>query len=167
MRWSPTRSRRRPAPVPFYPQARRGRRGSTVVEFALVAPFFFAVVLGIFSAATYVFEVQVANQAAQAAARWGVAAANWTGSPNAQPQCPAATPPAAMLASARAAAGPFAASITASSLTAAAAPPPSSTGLGTATYGCQIQVTLPYVSFAGPFGLGPRTITATAVDYVT
>ena len=138
-----------------------------MVEFALVAPFFFAVVVGIVSAATYVFEVQVANDAAQASARWGVASVNWTGSPTAGPQCPASPPPAAMLAAARAAAGPFAGSITDSTLSAAAAPPTSSTGLGSGTYGCEIQVTLPFVNFAGYFGLGPRTITATAVDYVT
>lgn len=138
-----------------------------MVEFAVVAPLFFAAVVGIFSGATYVLEVQVANDSAQAAARWGVASVNWSTTPTHSPQCPGAPPPAAMVASARAAAGPFAATITAATLTDRAAPAPSSTGLPGGTYGCEIQVTLPYVNFAGYFGLGPRTITATAIDYVT
>ncbi|MHB8324088.1 MAG: TadE family protein [Candidatus Dormibacteria bacterium] len=140
--------------------------GATTVEFALIAPLLFALVFGLFSAATYVFEVQVANQAAQAAARWGVAAANFQGDPPA-PQCPSSPPPDGMISAAQAAAGPFASSINKSTLQDLAAMPPASAGLVSGTYGCQIQVTIPYVSFGGFFNLGPTSITATAIDYVT
>jgi len=160
------RSAQRPA-EPRVCSERNWQPGSAIVEFALVAPLFLAVIVLIVSAATYVFEVQVANDAAQAAARWGVATVNWAGSPVSQPQCPSVIPPAAMLAAARGAAGPFASSITAATLTAAAAPTATSTGLTAGTYGCAITVTIPYVNFAGYFGLGPGTITAKAVDYVT
>lgn len=143
-----------------------GQRGATVVEFALIAPLFFAMVIGLISAATYVFEVQVANDSAQAAARWAIAAANFTGSTPA-PQCPSAVAPAGMVAVARSAAGPLAGSINASTITDLGASASAGSGLAAGTYGCEIQVTVPYVSFGGFFDLGPTHITATAVDYVT
>ncbi|NNM96660.1 MAG: hypothetical protein HKL89_03520, partial [Candidatus Dormibacteraeota bacterium] len=89
------------------------------MEFALIAPIFFALVFGIFSVATYVLEVQVANQSAQAAARWGVAAQNFVVPPGGTapaPQCPAAPPPPGLIAAAQAAAGPFADSINSSTV---------------------------------------------------
>ncbi|MHB1525089.1 MAG: TadE/TadG family type IV pilus assembly protein [Candidatus Dormibacteria bacterium] len=140
--------------------------GSTIVEFALIAPIFFATVIGLFSAVTYVLEVQVANQSAQAAARWGVAAANFSGSgPTASPSCPAAPAliPTGMVSAAKAAAGPFAGSL---DLTDGGGTAVSGSG-ATGSYYCQITVTIPYVSFGGYFGLGPTSITATAIDYVT
>lgn len=136
------------------------QRAQTFVEFALVAPIFFALVIGIFSACTYVLEVQVANDSAQSAARWGVLEANFAGTPPV-PQCPSSTPPDGMVKAARGAAGPFAASV---QVVDSAATPPATAAPG--TYGCEVQVTIPYVSFGGYFGLGPREITATAVDYV-
>ncbi len=135
-----------------------------MVEFALIAPLFFLMVFGIFSAATYVLEVQIANQSAQAAARWAVAAENLASS-----QCTStsalAPPPAGatgMYQAARAAAGPFATSLSlqeVNSLTPASVSPSAD--------GCETQVTIPYVSFGGFFNLGPTSITATAIDYVT
>lgn len=50
--------------------------GATLVEFALIAPVFFFTILGVFAGSAYVLEAQVANQAAQAAARWAVASSN-------------------------------------------------------------------------------------------
>jgi len=141
-----------------------------MVEFALIAPIFFVALFGVFSLALYVVEVQVANQAVQAAARWGVAAANFSGG---SPQCPepAGSVPRGMLQAAQAAAGPFASSVTSSagsaSLSDAAAPAASVAGLARGTSGCQITLTLPYGGFGGFFGLGPHSITATAIDYQT
>lgn len=137
-----------------------------MVEFALVAPLFFALLIGIFSATTYVFEVQVANDSAQAAARWGVASANFAGATPA-PQCSGGAPPAGMVSAAQAAAGPLASSITAATMTVSAATPSAASGLNTSTDGCHVEVTVPYVSFGGFFDLGPTHITATAVDYVS
>ncbi len=136
-----------------------------MVEFALIAPIFFAAVIGLFSAVTYVLEVQVANQAAQAAARWGVAAVNFaapTGGAPLAAQCPATTVPTGMLSAAKSAAGPFAASMTVTDGGGTA----SSGGANGSTY-CQITVTIPVVGFGGYFGIGPASITATALDYVT
>ena len=135
--------------------------GATLVEFALVAPIVFGVLIGFFSVATYVFEVQVANQAAQAASRWAVARDNFAGTP-ATLQCPDSPPPPGMVKVAQAAAGFLAGSL---SVVDKAASPGSS--LQNGSYGCQIEVTVPYVSFGGYFGLGPPSITATAIDYVT
>lgn len=135
--------------------------GQTFVEFALVAPIFFATVIGISSVCTYVLEVQVANDSAQAAARWGVMAGNFAGTPSTI-QCPSSPPPAGMVRAAQSGAGPFAGSITL--LDFSATPPPNS---ATGTYGCEVQVTIPYFSFGGYFNLGPSQITATAVDYVS
>lgn len=147
------------------------QRGATMVEFAIIAPIFFATVMGLFSAATYVFEVQVANQSAQAAARWAVATSNFSaGDASASPpvapapQCPSSDPPAGMITAAKGAAGPMAGSLTITDL---AAPAESGVTSGGTAAGCEIQVTVPYVSFGGFFNLGPRQITATAVDYVT
>lgn len=141
-----------------------------MVEFALVAPIFFALVVGLFSAATYVFEVQVANQSAQAAARWAVATSNFSaGDASASPpvaptpQCPSTDPPAGMITTAKSAAGPLAGSI---DLTDLAAPAESGVSAGGTASGCEIQVTVPYVSFGGFFDIGPKDITATAIDYV-
>lgn len=144
----------------------RWQRGATVVEFALIAPLFFAMVIGLISAATYVFEAQVANDSAQAAARWAIAAANFTGTTPA-PQCPSSVAPAGMVSVAKSAAGPLAGSITSATITDLGATAPAGSGLAAGTYGCEIQVTVPYVSFGGFFDLGPTHITATAVDYVT
>ena len=145
-----------------------------MVEFALIAPLFFALVFGVFSASMYVLEVQVANQAAQAAARWGVAAQNFavpSGSPVGTapaPQCPGASPPIGMLSAAKAAAGPFAASLSLTDGGGTAVPGGTSAPSGTPSSSyCQITVSIPYVSFGGFFGLGPTSITATAIDYVT
>ncbi len=142
---------------------RRGERAQTFVEFALVAPIFFALLVAIFSVCTYVLEVQVANDSAQAAARWAVVAANFSGSPPAL-QCPSAPTPPDMVRAARSGAGPFAGSINGSTVQDSAAPTPATIASG--TYGCQVRVTIPYFSFGGYFGLGPAAITATAVDYV-
>ncbi len=138
-----------------------GTRGATMVEFALVAPIFLAAVIGLFSAVIFVLEVQVANQAAQAAARWGVAAVNFSGT-GPSPQCPDATPPTGMVSAAKSAAGPFATNLSVAD------------GGGTATTGgavgsafCQITVSIPTLGFGGYFGIGPKYVTATAVDYVT
>lgn len=146
------------------PGPSRRQVGATMVEFALIAPLFFLMVFGIFSAATYVLEVQIANQSAQAAARWAVAAANLTSS-----QCIStsalAPPPAGatgMYQAARAAAGPFATSL---SLEEVSSPTPAT--VTPSAQGCETQVTIPYVSFGGFFDLGPTHITATAFDYVT
>ncbi|MHB1576435.1 MAG: TadE family protein [Candidatus Dormibacteria bacterium] len=138
-----------------------------MVEFALIAPLFFALVIGLFSVTTYVFEVQIANDSAQAAARWGVAAVNFTGS--SVPPCPSATDPSGpystMLATAQRAAGPLAGSIQyGKTLINNVAPPPEG-GSSSPTPGCQITVSVPFVGFGGFFG--PRQITATAIDYVT
>lgn len=147
------------------------RRGATFVEFAIVAPIFFAVVIGLVSAVTYVFETQIANQSAQAAARWGVAAANFApGDPTATPpvapapQCPATPAPAGMLQAASAAAGPLAGSL---QLVDEAAPAEAGVTSGGPGSGCEILVTVPYVGFGGFFGLGPTTITGTAIDLVS
>ena len=137
------------------------------MEFALVAPIFLLTMVGIFSAVFYVFEVQVANDAVQAAARWGVADANFqtvmVGSPPAPEQEPwcIASPgdaPTPMVTVAQAAAGPFAGDITPTTLVTASA---------SGGYGCQVTVTLPYAAFGGLFHVGPTSITATAVDYVS
>lgn len=141
----------------------RAERAQTFVEFALVAPIFFALLVAIFSVCTYVLEVQVANDAAQTAARWGVLANNFAGSP-AEPQCPSPTPPRGMIRAAQSGAGPFAGSITWATMQDSAAP--TSGNLAAGTYGCEVRVTIPYVSFGGYFGLGPHQISATAVDYV-
>ena len=148
------------------PRGTRGPRGATMVEFALVAPIFLAAVIGLFSAVMFVLEVQVANQAAQAAARWGVAAVNFSGvSPS--PQCPDVSPPPSpppgMVSAAKAAAGPFATSLSVTDVG----------GTGTASGGadgsafCQITVSIPTLGFGGYFGIGPKSVTATAIDYVT
>lgn len=139
-------------------------RGATLVEFALVAPLFFAALFGLFSVALYIFEVQVANQSAQAAARWGVAQCNFssTCSPSASvPQCPAGPAPAGMEAAAAAAAGPFAGSL---AITDQGGTGPTYAG---GAYYCQITVTIPFGAAAGLFGLAPQDVSATAVDYVT
>lgn len=141
-----------------------------MVEFALIAPLFFALVFGIFSASMYVLEVQVANQSAQAAARWGVAAQNFvvlSGATTATPQCPG-SPPNGMLSAAKAAAGPFAGSLSLTDGGGTAVPGGTSAPSDTPSSSyCQITVTIPYVSFGGFFNLGPTSITATAIDYVT
>lgn len=150
------------------------RRGATMVEFALVAPIFFAMVIGLISAVTYVFEVQVANDSAQAAARWAVAAINFNAGAIPGPQCPSPTPPSGpsstMMSVARQAAGPLASSLVYNvTLVNAAAPAESGVSGGSSgtLTGCEITVTVPFVSFGGYFGIGPRSITATAIDYVT
>ncbi len=140
------------------------QRGATLVEFALIAPIFFAVVFGLFSVVAYVFEVQVANQSAEAAARWGVAQCNYSSSCNpaaSAPRCPAVVPPDGMVNAARAAAGPFAGSLQLTDL--------GGTGPSYASEAqyCQITVTIPSVSFGRFFGLGPPNVVATAIDYVT
>lgn len=133
-----------------------------MVEFALIAPIFFGVLIGLFSAATYVFEVQVANDAAQAASRWGVAAINFgSGGPQCPPT-PSTTIPSGMLKVARAAAGPFPVTIVKVS-----GVNPAAASLPAQTQGCTVVVQVPYASFGGLFGLGPTSIEATAVDYVT
>lgn len=142
---------------------RSAQRAQTFVEFALVAPIFFAVLFGIFSLCTYVVEVQVANDAAQAAARWGVMTANFAGTPPAI-QCPDSPAPLGMIEAAQNGAGPWAGSMTGATVQDLPADPEPS--LSSETYGCQITVTIPYFSFGGYFDLGPRVITATAVDYV-
>ncbi len=131
-----------------------------MVEFALVAPIFFAAMVGLVMAVMYVFEVQVANQAAQAAARWAVVVSNYSSTTNA-PQC-GGTAPSGMVTAARAAAGPYAASITTTTLGDYAVTGPASLGSPT---GCRITVSLPF-SGSGGFFFGPPTIVATAVDYV-
>jgi hypothetical protein len=75
-----------------------------------------------------------------------------------------------MVGTAQKAAGPLAGSIVyGTTLFNQAAPPEAgvTTATGGALTGCEITVTVPFVSFGGYFGLGPRSITATAVDYVT
>ena len=128
-----------------------------------MAPIFFATLIALVSVCTYVFEVQVANDSAQAAARWGVLAANFSGTPPTL-QCPSAPPPPDMIRAAQNAAGPFAGSINEATVQDSAAAPAAS--LASGTYGCEVRVTIPYVSFGGYFDLGPTVITATAVDYV-
>ena len=154
-------ARRRDPKSTAGPRRSKGTRGATMVEFALVAPIFLAAVIGLFSAVVFVLEVQVANQSAQAAARWGVAAVNFSGT-SPSPQCPAVTPPTGMVTAAKAAAGPFATNLSVTD------------GGGTATTGgavgsayCQITVSIPTLGFGGYFGIGPKYVTATAVDYVT
>lgn len=143
------------------PMGTRRTRGATMVEFALVAPIFMAAVIGLFSAVMFVLQVQVANQSAQAAARWGVAAVNFTGTgTSASPQCPDASPPPGMVSAARAAAGPFATSL---SVTDGGA---TSGGVVPSAY-CQITVSIPTLGFGGYFGIGPKYVTATAIDYRT
>ena len=143
--------------------ASRRQVGAAVVEFALIAPLFFAVVIGLFSAALYVLEVQVANQAAQAGARWAVATDNFPGPVDSAnpPGCPASQSQvpstSGILTAAKSASGPFANSMTVDY---------NSASYGSAP-GCQVTVQVPYVSSGGFFNLGPTSITATAIDYVT
>lgn len=146
------------------PQRRCRRRcsGATIVEFALIAPIFFAMVIGLFGAVTYVFEVQVANDAAQAAARWGIASANFVGNVN---QCQGQPPPSGMVSAATAAAGPLAGSLQVT--TGAPANFTPSIDGGISTDYCYVQVQVPFVGFGGLFNLGPRHITANAVDYIS
>jgi Flp pilus assembly pilin Flp len=143
------------------PRSTRGTRGATMVEFALVAPIFLAAVIGLFSAVMFVLEVQVANQAAQAAARWGVAAVNFSGA-TPGPQCPDVSPPSGMVNAAKAAAGPFATNL---SISDAGGTATSGGAVGSAF--CQITISIPTLGFGGYFGIGPKYVTATAVDYVT
>lgn len=149
----------------------RPESGATLVEFALIAPIFFAVVFAIFSIAIYVLEVQVANQAAQAAARWAVAAQNdgttASSAPSnalTPPPCPSksTSAPAGMQAAADAAAGPFASSLGVIDIGGQA-----SSGPAQGSYYCQVTVTVPYTNITGFFGIGPQHIRATAIDYVT
>lgn len=145
------------------------RRGATLVEFALIAPIFFAAVFAVVSFSLYVLEVQVANQSAQAAARWAVAAQNFStpsGGVQSKPQCPASTPPPGMLAAAEAAAGPFAGSLASAGAVVDNGATATSGG-AVGSYYCQVTVSLPYVAFTGLLGIGPRSIAATAIDYVT
>lgn len=152
--------------------SRRRSRGATIVEFALVGPILLLTMIGLASAVWFVVESQVANYAAQAAARWSVAAANFDQSLTpAAPYCTslpgtyvwtAAPGESKMLSAAAAAAGPFSGEITASTLETSMAPTANGNG-----YGCEIKVVLPYSSFGGFFKLGPTQITAYAIDYVT
>lgn len=146
--------------------SRRRSRGATIVEFALVGPILLLTMIGLASAVWFVVESQVANYAAQAAARWSVAAADFSTATPAVPQCTdpsgSTTAPPNMIKAAAAAAGPFAGEMTASSLQTSLAPVANGGG-----YGCTVTVTLPYASFGGFFNFGPKTITATAIDYVT
>lgn len=143
--------------------------GATLVEFALVGGLFIFTILGMITLSLYVFEVQAANQAVQAAARWAVAGIHLQ-SPGAGqialPPCgrnasPAGQPPAGMLTVAQAAVGPFAGSITTTTMQTAT--PDTAQG----TIGCVVTVTLPYRSFGLPFGLSLGDVTASATDYVT
>lgn len=138
------------------------------MEFALIAPIFFGLVFAIVNFSLYVLEVQVANQSAQAAGRWAVAAQNAVVSSTVQPTtapappCPASPAPSGMKAAAQAAAGPFAGSLSVTDVGGTA-----TTGPAIGSYYCQVTVTVPYTGFAGFFGIGPRTISASAIDYVT
>ncbi len=148
---------------------RRGVHGATLVEFSLVGSLFIFTVLGLVSLSFYVFEVQAANWAVQAAGRWSVAAQNLQSPGSGQialPQCgsnasPPGSPPPKMLAVAGAAAGPFGSRITASSMQTAM--PDTAQG----TIGCVVTVTLPYDGLPLPFGISLGDVTATATDYVT
>ncbi len=152
---------------------RSGEQGATLVEFAMVGALFLFTIMGMMTLALYVFEVQAANRAVQAAARWAVAGVNMKQLTGAQgntlvPECGPNGPlpgvaPSGMLNSAQAAAGPFAPSITSTTLE-TAVPNTAYTNEGP---GCVVTVTLPYRAFGLPFGLSLGNVTATATDYVT
>lgn len=137
--------------------------GATLVEFALIAPLFFGLVFATMAGAMYVFEVQVANQAAQAGARWAVAAANFPQPVDVTnpPGCPGVEAPvplnSGILAAAEAAAGPFASSMTVEYASASNGGSP----------GCQVFVEIPYVGLGGLLGFLPTVVKATGIDYVT
>lgn len=141
----------------------RAQRGATLVEFALIAPLFFGLILATIAGSLYVFEVQVANDAAQAGARWAVAAENFPQpvSPVNPPGCPTSeevVPTSSGISlAARAAAGPFASSMVVEYVAA------SSGG----SSGCQVFVTIPYVRLGGLLGFLPASVGAMAIDYVT
>jgi Flp pilus assembly protein TadG len=173
-----SRSTSRMSVDPLVVNPRRHRsKGATTVEFALVGSLLVLTVLGIISACWFVVESQVANYAVQAAARWSVAAANFDNglSPPA-PWCSTGTAGTytstsgvqangvTVVAIAAKAAGPFSGAITSSTLEMT----PTATTIGTnAPEGCEFKVVLTYASFGGLFKVGPTTITAYAVDYVT
>lgn len=149
---------------------RRSQKGATIVEFALVGSIFLLVVGALMSAALYVFEVQMANDSAQAAARWAVAVTNYSSTTSA-PQCtvsPATAPPAGMISAAKAAAGPFASGLTLT--TSIPSNANVSTGANNASedqLGCTVKVSVPNILFGGWVPFGPHNITAVAVDYET
>ncbi len=76
---------------------RDGRRGQSLVEFALVLPVFFLVTFGLLDLGAFVFSDSVMSQAAREGARVGSTQAAWLGVTNAQepgcansaPVCPA------------------------------------------------------------------------------
>ncbi|MGB6771417.1 MAG: TadE family protein [Candidatus Dormiibacterota bacterium] len=155
---------------------RRSQKGATIVEFALVGSIFLLVVGALLSGALYVFEVQMANDSAQAAARWAVAVTNYTvpaSGTTPLPQCTAGgttAPPAGMISAAKAAAGPFAGGLTLTTSTPNNANV--STGSngpngGTDQAGCTVTVSVPNILFGGWVPFGPHNITAVAVDYET
>jgi len=150
--WGSSRSR------PSGPTCRRRLgRGATIVEFALVAPLFFLMVMGIMEGAWYVFEVSAINNSARTAARWEVAAANYQPGVTPLPDC-AATPivNAPLVAPAQAAAGPFASAITTSTLQNTAYDPS-----GSAVTGCTVTITVNFTPLTSLIRLGSSTISST------
>lgn len=139
-------------------------RGVAMVEMAIVAPILFFLIFGLMDVSIYVFQFQVANQSAQAAARWGVVTSHFVQINGASyPQCPAATPPAGMVAAAEQAAGPFASDL--QIVDNGTGQPAPGTLVPAGLEYCQITVTIPYAGFADFFGLMPGNVTATALDY--
>lgn len=150
---------------------RRSEGGATLVEFALVAGIFFLTLIGLVSAVEFVFEAQVANDAAQAAAEWSVGACNTTASCTGADtlnvlQCGALVPPG-MVAAAQQAAGPFAGDLAQPGAIATQLTPESSSSLPNGSSGCEVTVTLPYSLLGGYFGFGGTKVRASATDYIT
>ncbi len=137
----------------------RGQRGASIVEFALVAPLFLLLLLGITEGAWYVLEVSAITNSARTAARWEVVASNFGAGQ--MPDCALPSPSPPLVSPARATAGPFADAITAASIT--NVPVDDSSGN---VIGCTVTIKVTFQPFEQLVQLGPSTISTTFTAYI-
>lgn len=146
--------------------------GATLVEFALIAPLFFAMVFAAIGGGWYVLEVSSLTNATRNAVRWEIATANFAQMSNGvivdsngvmEPYC-AATPPAntppALIQEAQKAVGPFASLITPAAIT--NTPMYQTPGnSNSAVIGCTMNLTVHYQPIEPLVPIGSNTISVT------
>ena len=125
-----------------------------MVEFALILPVFFLVLMGIVDGAWFVFETSALSNAARQAARWEIGVQNFDPAQQ-QPYCQDSPPtvPPGMVAAGQQGAGPFAGLVN-SDMTNAPGPTDSD-GYNS----CTVTITAPFSPFSGLVRIGPQTIT--------
>lgn len=136
-----------------------GRRGASLVEFALVVPLFLVLLLGIAEGSWFVLEVSAISTSTRTTARWEVVSSNFGAGQ--LPDCALPSPSAAVVSPAKSAAGPFAGAITSSSIT--NVPVDNSNGN---VIGCTVTIKVTYQPLEQLVRLAPSTISSSFTAYI-